>query len=455
MPIYEEKLLCPFAIRFTQEHIRNVFRDAREVEKTIEQMTLKEGFGDFELICVAPFPNIEIIRWYQNDSDGLEPDADHWFTLDNRRLYCLQRIAATVWPKRVAAVVEVLYAVPDSVRRKDSSATAGRTVGIGHNTRSLQDRWDWREAVGSARCKVGHALQDDPDRSPWGCDACGRVMPTRKRFRCLPCDFDFCEDCRNECPKEPAFRADSDPAELAASRQIALDDKKTVFQELANAPAAPGLLAASMKGQLPDERPSDASGSEKSSPSPRTGEEEAESLQSPGGGSAGSGSTAASGAAPAFAPQPRSKEAELAWPDLSGAWRGSRKEIYRISFSSDVLGSCVRTDTDGHSRNFTLKYDLATHTLWWGVRWSHFVDLASLAARPSSLPWYSGEDMAKEKPAFYWNKVQEENSRPPHVRQVHGGKSSAAADKKGSATAEEKPTPKAKKAARAPKVGAC
>jgi hypothetical protein len=451
MPIYEEKLISPLAVRFTQDHIRKIFRDGTEVQRTIEQMTLKEGSGDYDFIISAPFPNIEIIRWYQEDSDGLERDADHWFTLDNRRLYCLQRVAASVWPKRVAATVDLLYSVPHSVRRKDSSATAGRTVAIGHNNKLIEGKWDWKDTVGSVRCRKGHELLQDPDRSPWGCDACGRVMPTQQRFRCLTCNFDLCEDCHSECPKEPAFRADSDPAELAAMSRISRDDKKTLFQELVDAPAAPSLLEAFAEAHLSEEWRSNTSGSEKSFPLLRINEEEEEevdSLHSPGRASVGSGSTEASISGAASAAVGSSKNSgqaswvEPVWPDLSGTWRGSRKETYEISFTSETLGSCVRTDADGQTRNFTLKYDCETHTLWWGSRWAYFVDLGSLAAQPTSMPWYYGNDMAMEKPAFYWNKKDEN---------VQGH--NAASVKKGSAKHDQVRAPKAKKAAKALKVG--
>jgi hypothetical protein len=77
---------------------------------------------DFDLILKAPFPNIEILRWeppHCRDREAIDKDdltkfdqiwkqlavssihndsllsqAKNWYTLDNRRLYCLQRMAA-------------------------------------------------------------------------------------------------------------------------------------------------------------------------------------------------------------------------------------------------------------------------------------------------------------------------------------------------------------------------
>jgi len=194
------------------------------------------------LIRRSPFPNIEIIRWYQRDELSSEFDADHWFTLDNRRLYCLQRVAASLWPQRVAAVVELLYSAPDSAKRKDDSTTAGRIVSIGHNARMLTGCWDWRSEAGAVRCSNGHELLTDGDRSPWGCDTCGQVMPSPERFRCLICDYDLCRECHASAPRLLTYRDDDDPLQIAAKCNMVMDDKKTSTAELIDAPAAPSLL---------------------------------------------------------------------------------------------------------------------------------------------------------------------------------------------------------------------
>jgi len=148
MPIYEEKLICPLAIRFTQSHIRPVFQDGHELAGTIEEMSTRPGTGPYDVIIEAPFPAIEIVRWHQKDAFKCEKDARHWFTLDNRRLYCLQKVAAAHWPKKVAAVVQTFYAAPDSAIRKSDSFTVGRSVAIGHSMKQIVERFDWRDEVG-------------------------------------------------------------------------------------------------------------------------------------------------------------------------------------------------------------------------------------------------------------------------------------------------------------------
>lgn len=162
MPIYEEKLICPLAVRFTQQHIRPIFQEGHDIEATIKEIKTRPGTGEYDVILEAPFPNIEVVRWYQQDDEHVERDSEHWFTLDNRRLYSLQRVAVALWPRRVAAVVELLYAPTEGIWRKDDSSTVGRSVGIGHSLKCLTGRWDWREAIpsswGSAACEAARNL---------------------------------------------------------------------------------------------------------------------------------------------------------------------------------------------------------------------------------------------------------------------------------------------------------
>jgi len=146
MPLYEEKLICPLAIHFTQEHIKTHFQDGRLVESTVpEIVAAPSGSADYDIILKAPFPNIEILRWHAPDSGDKE---EQWYTLDNRRLYCLQRMAVEHWPKRVAAVVDILYADNGKVRRKYDSTTSGRSVTISPSIKvPALTRWDWRLRV--------------------------------------------------------------------------------------------------------------------------------------------------------------------------------------------------------------------------------------------------------------------------------------------------------------------
>jgi len=159
MPLYEEKLISPLAVRFSQEHIRPVFQSGIDLDSTIRQIRTKPGNGSYDVILEAPFEPIEIIRWQGRDSNGEEAEARHWFSFDNRRLYCLQRAAAAWWPKKVAAVVQALYAASEGSRRKDTTSTAGRSVAIGHSPKLLTGRWDWRAEVAGASCSNAEAME--------------------------------------------------------------------------------------------------------------------------------------------------------------------------------------------------------------------------------------------------------------------------------------------------------
>lgn len=147
MPIYEEKLISPFAIHFTQEHIKTHFQDGRVVEETVPEIQITPADGkDFDIILKAPFPNIDILRWEPPHCEDRE--VKNWYTLDNRRLYCLQRMAAEHWPKRVGAVVDILYADNGRVRKKYDSSTQGRSVTISPSVKvPAQKRWDWRQQI--------------------------------------------------------------------------------------------------------------------------------------------------------------------------------------------------------------------------------------------------------------------------------------------------------------------
>jgi len=152
MPLYEEKLISPLAIRFSQQRIRETFQDGRDVEATIKEIVALPGTGDYDIILDAPFPAIEIIRWAPNGRKS--GGGENWFTFDNRRLYSLQRLAAEHWPKRVGAKVEVMYADAGTIRKKLDTKTEGLSVSIGHANASAGEltEWSWRKETNESAC---------------------------------------------------------------------------------------------------------------------------------------------------------------------------------------------------------------------------------------------------------------------------------------------------------------
>jgi len=113
-----------------------------------------------------PFPPIEVVRWRckLRDKTGrprVDPKTgeeiydseENWFTLDNRRLYCLQEVALRHWPDRcVARVSEVLGCGPRHHMRelrKFRTMDSGRSIMVGSGLEGVGFmRWSWREKTG-------------------------------------------------------------------------------------------------------------------------------------------------------------------------------------------------------------------------------------------------------------------------------------------------------------------
>lgn len=165
MPLYEEKFVSPFAIRFSQARIRPTFQDGRLVERSMSQVEALpwplEGSVGYDVFLSAPFPPIEIIRWRPKlreedgrtlvDEDGTTILGEPcWFTFDNRRLYCLQAAAAKHWPRRSAAIVHVMHDLPlsRSTPRKFRTTDLGCSVRIARRHDPVpRATWCWAEAT--------------------------------------------------------------------------------------------------------------------------------------------------------------------------------------------------------------------------------------------------------------------------------------------------------------------
>jgi hypothetical protein len=149
--LYEFKLISPLAIKFSQKRVRPEFQDGRPIEWTYKQINISEKDitnseienNDYDCFIRAPFPPIEIVRWKPREIDDmgelvLAADGSSvlgeevWYTLDNRRLVCLQRAAVSMWPKIACCAVVVMDELPkQSVARKFRSVDYGATIRIG------------------------------------------------------------------------------------------------------------------------------------------------------------------------------------------------------------------------------------------------------------------------------------------------------------------------------------
>jgi len=159
----------PLDVRFSQTRIRHLFRDRRKVTeaaanisaKPCSQSEAKEYGVRWRLH--APFPDMEVIRWrckLRDEKTGeakLDPTTgkemfdseERWFTLDNRRLYCLQEAAVRLLPDRcLVDVAEVRggthIGLPEL--KKFRTLDLGRSILIGSRSDAMPNvRWSWKD----------------------------------------------------------------------------------------------------------------------------------------------------------------------------------------------------------------------------------------------------------------------------------------------------------------------
>lgn len=160
MPLYEEKLINPLAVRFSQDRIWPDFQDGRSIEDSLTEISTVPVKGSYDLVLRPPFPPMEIIRLKQeireadgerarNEKGGRIYGTESWFTFDNRRLYCLQRAALQLWPMVVAVVVKVLFDFPAvrCARHKFRTTSDGCSVKISLPDGQPGELWTWQEAA--------------------------------------------------------------------------------------------------------------------------------------------------------------------------------------------------------------------------------------------------------------------------------------------------------------------
>lgn len=155
MVLYEFKLISPMAVKFSQSRVRPEFQDGRLLEDSYEACKIDEDPCEgYDCSISAPFPPIEVVRWrprVHHDDGTMEYNSDGevqlgdeaWYTLDNRRLVCLQRKAVAAWPRVACIPVVVLDELPkQSTARKFRSFDYGKSVRVGHRF-ATDDYWAW------------------------------------------------------------------------------------------------------------------------------------------------------------------------------------------------------------------------------------------------------------------------------------------------------------------------
>jgi hypothetical protein len=173
MVLFEFKLISPLAVKFSQSRVRPEFQDGRLLDDSFEACQATESpIEGYDCCIIAPFPPIEIVRWrprVHHDDGALEYNEEGsttlgeetWYTLDNRRLVCLQRKAAEVWPKVACVPVVVLDELPkQSAARKFRSLDYGKSVRIGHRFQSEEYwLWSWVETTQQKKASPAEALR--------------------------------------------------------------------------------------------------------------------------------------------------------------------------------------------------------------------------------------------------------------------------------------------------------
>jgi hypothetical protein len=156
-------------MRFSQPKIKHLFGDGRRVADSVPVITLerctKAEAAQYNATwkMSAPFPTIEIVRWHcklrdertgkakidAKTGEELYDEQERWFTLDNRRLYCLQQAAVSFLPDTcVADVAEIRLGLTSRTRglRKFRTLDLGRSIRIGSRADSVAFvRWCWEE----------------------------------------------------------------------------------------------------------------------------------------------------------------------------------------------------------------------------------------------------------------------------------------------------------------------
>jgi len=375
MPLYEEKLISPLAIRFTQQRIRHTFRDSREIEDTIKEITVGPAVGNYDITLQAPFPTIEIIRYSPNGRGaGGQAEDDHWFTFDNRRLYCLQRKAAEYWPKHVGCVVEVLYADNGSIQKKLDTMTYGLTVNIGHAFATAEEleEWSWEDDVaqppGADRLRLG------APPGLWAAEYAETAV-----------DADDAKTSVDQLTEAPGAPSSFERLAMA----FAVSDAKAAQPVPILMPMPKPSLAQPMRGRmLSDDSSHDTRSTAATEEASRAVSEDS-------------------------SPPVKLDLAAMKEGALCGVWAGEKHETYTVCWRGSTF-HCVREDNYS-SKKFTIEHDGTEEVLWWGIQKSYYATLSDLTEFPDQLRWYGAKDPSGRRPRFVWYKTHVEQVVAPSV----------------------------------------
>lgn len=366
------KLISPFSLRFKQDHVSSNLKDGTPLESAIGQIRCRRvtSTDEYDVVLDTPFHDIKVARWFQAEHG--RADA-HWFSLNSRRLYCLQKAAASLWPQRVAVSVEVLYLALCDPRCKCESTSVGRSIFITEDSSTVL--WDWRRHVDDVLAdpnfvSIAYAtvvldeskstFAELSDSSPTAVSAESRLYhiatgssPTSGRQPSLPKStdgHDSSSDCLSPEGNHSFFAAAGIPLDMHIAR----------LESASSSPGSPSLGA-----QHASEHVSDV---EKTG-----GKFERELLT----------------------------EAEYLF---AGVWFGKDGDAYETDIDIASQWTCTRTGDNG-VMTFTIFYDKGAGVVWWGTGKRMYVDLSEARAlRGECLKWRMRNDSGAGRPRWVWHR---------------------------------------------------
>ncbi|CAK9098419.1 unnamed protein product [Durusdinium trenchii] len=133
---WDEMLLCPLEIRFTQDNIHPFFYRRGPIVHVLPKIrSVALSDGTWELL--PPFGPIHCLR-----------RGGRLWSMDNRRLYALQLCAMDFWPRQVRVKCLVRERLPrhkfKTQYRKFNTTSEGRTIGLSTRYQHFET-WNWHE----------------------------------------------------------------------------------------------------------------------------------------------------------------------------------------------------------------------------------------------------------------------------------------------------------------------
>ena len=436
MPVYEEKLISPLAVRFSQEHVRTTFRNGMKLEEVANLIQGEPGGPNapYDVVLKPPFPNIEIVRWAPKPQGGrtkLSLGEDmHWYTKDNRRLYVLQKVATKLWPKKVAVEVDVLFTVPSELLKKYDSSTAGLFAALGESVHCQNTSiWHWGHAVtnlsGMMNMKLERAAFNQLKEDDMSCTLGELVsLPPRSSGASgytKPISGDLSSDSTSTS-SEDLPNAVAGPTDLKAEKQSVKHTKPTKqqMQKMQNTEKEEVDKEVDKgkqkKGKtVRKNAQKNENGSEKQSMPQKEKQVNKQRPQQPSmrkDAQKSNGKTAQASESD-FEESETSGEDSWSewWPDFSkywnglvtlldGVWEGPKGETYQMSFEEPgndaVKGFCKREEKQ-KVKIFSISYDYNTCLLWWGTQRKFCLDPEELRTNKRYARWYVA---GKEEPEF-------------------------------------------------------